>query len=651
MIKIFQVENQGGCRCLPTIRRKSFLRRYSEIKLEEGGAHDAKLVNKSQYREFYKRKARLQLKIPQIFENIQQKWNLNDNFVNHRGKIVKIIQNNDNIDALFKNSSDSFEKNHDYIEDYQQLRHFFGQLSYYNSEMQTGLYLICQYLLNSIIVELNLRNLFKSPEIIESDFLYRNLIETIKQNDLKIEILKILNPLLNNDVKPKNFTEFFQNLNQLEIQTLLNQLKFNHDFDSVEIYRYLFHNIKSSQYLNYEESDLTSFVKSNNFIKFQSNHQSNEEYIEKLDKLFDKYCHYLSQEFLMQQDEAYCDYLIDKSSKKFNLLTEIYQNHIVNVPNMQHLNLGLSIIKVLLTCNQYIPNYDLFKYLLDNLRAVGLVNYQSIIYKSLPLYIHKPSVLTENQTLQYYHFQPIVEQNPEILSSLLHYNSDRNILSTFQSLLSFFLLDDIALYESILSQSNLQGILSKSKYTRDSKRWLHSEVYFKSSKPLIISVDSVYTAIECCINLKCFEYIDSLFNKILIHGIENDNTLSILLTMGSSDTNSTVYEQLLAKQYTPQEIASKIFTKQIFKLLLKASRLSGDLGRLMWILPHLDNYLQRNLEHITHNTKENFNKDTPVDHELVSEIYLALLAHGLEGKIKSYKKFLQFDKIFDDPAA
>lgn len=619
--------------------------------MEDDGPQDIKLVNKSQYREFYKRKARLQSKIPQIFENIQQIWDLNDNFINHRSKIVKIIQNNDNIDALFKNSSHSFEKNHDYIEDYQQLRQFFGQLSYYNSEMQTGLSLICQYLLNSIIVELNLRNLFKSPEITESDFLYRNLIETIKHNDLKIEILKILNPLLNNNIKPKNFNDFFQNLNQLEIQTLLNQLKFNHDFDSIEIYRYLFQYIKSSQYLNYEESDLTSFIKSNNFIKFQSNHQSNKEYIEKLDKLFDKYCHYLNQESLMQQDEAYCDYLIDKSPKKFNLLTEIYQNHIVNFPNIQHLNLGLSIIKVLLTCNQFTPNYGLFKYLLDKLRAVGLVNYQSIIYKSLPLYNHKPSVLTDNQTLQYYHFQPIVEQNPEILSSLLQYNSDRNISTTFHSLLSFFLLDDIALYESILSQSNLQGILSKSKYTRDSKRWLHSEVYFKSSKPLIISVDSVYTAIECCIDLKCFEYIDSLFNKILIHGIENDNTLSILLTMGSSDTNSTVYEQLLAKQYTPQEIASKIFTKQIFKLLLKASRLSDDLGRLMWILPHLDNYLQRNLEHITHNTKEISNKDTPVDQELVSEIYLALLAHGLEGKIKSYKKFLQFDKILDEPEA
>lgn len=651
MICFFRKGNGHDLSILRRVRRNRFVEivRLQQYSVKAEGGLEPKISNtngKIAFNELTKRKARLESRFPEIIEKTKQKWNLNDTFINHRDKIVKIIDNDDNVDALFKikpNSIDSLLDNEEYIHDYQQLREKFGQLTYYNVEMQSTLTLVCQYLLNSIIVELNLRNLFKSPETNPSEFLYRDLIKEIKQESHKIEILQILKPLYDHDTRPTNFDDFFTNLNQRKIQSLLNGLKFNDDFDAIETYRRLFQYIKSSQHMNYEESDIASFVKSRNFIKFESNVKSNQQYIDKLQKQFDKYQHYLQQEALMQQDEDYCDYLQDKSSEKFNILNEIYQNHILNVPNIQHLNLGLSIIKVLLTCNQSIPDYDLFKYLLDNLRALELSNFQTLIYKSLPLYNHLPSVLADKHDLQYYHFQPIIEQNPEILSSLLQYNSDRQRYNTFQSLLSFYLLDDIANYESMLNQSNLKGILSKSKYRN--KRWLTSEVYYKSPNSLLVSVDSVYTAIECCINLQLYEYIDSLFNKLLIHGIEHDDSVKVVLSLGGPEVSSTIDKQLLlAKTYTPHEIATKIFTKQIFKLLLKASRVSDDLGRLMWVLPHLDDYLKRNRVQFFDVSEQSNSNDSPIDSELISEIYHALVAHGLEGKINTYDKFLHFNK-------
>lgn len=588
--------------------------------------------------ELERRRQILSEKFNQKIDLINQNRSLNKDFTLHRLKLIDIIEIDKNIDDLFKDSCNS---DVDYVTSYNDLASRFNGLTYHN-EISSSLLLLCQLILNYIVIELNLRNsMEKKVSSSESDFLYRDLFVRIHLEKDKLTILSLLKPWLN-DFKPANIDDFFKNLDKSKIQSLLNSFSQSDDLFSVELYRTLFTHIKSNQHLNYERSDITKFVKNNNTIKFTSNTTSNEEYIEKLTPIINDYTSYLTTHKTFLQDEAYSNYFSDKDNENLKNLTTDQQSFIKKHENY-HLNLGLEIVKVLLSCDKFIPDFDLFKYLLDHFRSLNLLNYQTLVYKSLPSYQHQPTVLIDSPTLDFYHFQSIIETNPEILSSLLSYTQSRNDVETSKSLLSFYLLDDVANYERVLKSTTIHPILSKSNFTKHKDRQIASNVYYKCDNPLMISVESIYISINCCIDLGLFEYIDSLFNKIVISGIEIDDELKIVLTLGNSESNDDIeYQMLLAKDYSPYEISTKVFTKQIFKLFLKASRVSDDLGRLMWLLPHLDEYLKRNLVYIS-NIPEDNPQDTPLDYELIKETFDTLGHHGLEGKIKTYEKLLNFE--------
>jgi hypothetical protein len=237
----------------------------------------------------------------------------------------------------------------------------------------------------------------------------------------------------------------------------------------------------------------------------------------------------------------------------------------------------------------------------------------------------------------------MIEQTPEILSSLIQYNSHRENLETFKQLLSFYQLDDIIESEKQLDRSYLQSILSKSRFVRHRDRQLNlSEIDFSSLDPVTVTTESIYTTMNCCIELKQFQYIDLLFNKILMHSIETEHgETKVVLSLGTR----SVGDLLVSKNYSLNYISERVFTKQLFKILIRASRESDDLGRLMWLLPHLDSFLNRELIQIVDLPGECCKDSCSIDSELIKEIYDALLTFGLEGKVVTYNEILQFDKI------
>jgi len=592
--------------------------------------------------DYAKRAARQTKLFPRKLSEIRERWTLHDNFVAHRKNIIAILQNEANVKGLFhKNNLPSSES----VDSPEDLERKLGSLTYYHGEIEATLMLLCQYMLNSIIVEINVRKLFASDEIPKvNPYLYQEFINGVTNESKKAHILKLLSPLYHSadNSKPPDFQNFFANLEKNAVDDLLESFSTNDSFNDLGTYRYLFQRHKSSDYVNYDISDLVLAVKSNEYPKFQTRKASSEEYIRKLEEVFHQYELYKSREELMKSDEAYLRYLNDKSLKNFEALNEIYKSYVINVPRVQHLELGLSIVKVLLTCNLNAPDLNLFKYLLDKLGSLQLYNYQSLVYKCLPAYLHSPSALADEPELQAYHFQHIIEQTPEILSSLIQYNSHRENLETFKQLLSFYQLDDIIESEKQLDKSYLQSILSKSRFVRHRDRQLNlSEIDFSLLDPIMVTPESIYITMNCCIELKQYQFIDLLFNKILMHSVETENgETKVVLSLGTRP----VGDLLVSKNYSLQDVSERLFTKQLFKILIRASRESDDLGRLMWLLPHLDSFLSRELVQIVDLPNDCNKESCSIDRELIKEIYDTLLTFGLEGKVVTYNEILQFDK-------
>ncbi|KHC82005.1 hypothetical protein W5Q_02398 [Candida albicans SC5314] len=446
---------------------------------------------------------RNQRRLKEFENNIQ----LAEQFKTHRQNVVEILKDEKNIDALFEKEVPII------VNDYEKLTEEMGALSFNDIEMRNTIMLVCHSLVESMYIELTLSK-----------------------------------------------------LEDKRIKPYLEEIKSSHWFESLAEYRFRFYNFKSSQFLSSTESDMSTQVNGNNFVRFNSCQKNSHEYIKKFERSFEKY-------------------------KKAQ-----------NEP-MSHIQLATNLVQDLLCTHEYIPTTEIWHYLLRNLGTLKLYNYQQIIYLSLFQYKHQPTILATPKEqdrltapLMADHFSHLIEDFPEILSTLCQYQEVRKDKRTFIELLSFLKLDKLA-GEVMAIKSPL---LSKAKY----KLPAICPGIELECKDLFISRDCLYSIMKSAINLELYEYVDLLYDKIVLDSID---PYRIQLN----------YEE-------KRLVEGSIFTPELFLIMLEACKKSKDLGRVLWLMPFLDEYVGKNSVPVT----------------LKNSILEVLKTFNLEGKLVSYQKIM-----------
>lgn len=521
-----------------------------------------------------------------------------------------------------------------------------GERLTYFSPIQHSILCLASHLVNSLIVEMNLRRQFivddPSQKMPTSFFFRENVIDKIQHHEKKTEIFQILQllkkPVLgtSSSGKDKQFTginDIVELLDQNEIKRLFQQAKTSDSFSSIEFQRYNFIYYKSGQYLNYDHSDTFKYIQSLKLISFESPVVDDTQILAELEPLFN-------------------DYFLHRDTN-----------------NLQHLNLTLGIVKVLLGKHKFTPSYTVFKYLLANCDDPELHNLQGIIYDCLWLHEHRQTILasTSKGNRLAYQFKHLVQSQPDFLDSIIRFQVSRGDIATFRELLGFYRLRETIGYEKTLLKTSLTGLVSQSRFTSNrSSMVLPKDIEFGfSPRPLFIEVNTLYSTIEACIKLQQFEYIDLLLSKLVLFSMKNGNQVALSL---SSEENEDQH-LMIAEELTPSEFSKNIFTKKLFLLLFRACREAKDAGRVLWLIPHLDLYIESNMEsskdHIQRikrfyresivdgnysNVSEfqDFEDDSCFDTEFIKSVYETLKMFGIDGKVHSYNKYFDFENTISE---
>lgn len=556
-----------------------------------------------------------------------------DFFKNQREKIVSMASDPKNVESLFEN-----------FEEYSEIdaKPILSSDVTYSSDFEivSSLLLLSHLLINLFLVEVSLRGALQDQQFLQKfpeslSIYHQRLLSDIPKSENAHEIYKELAEFYDKDKLgvPEDYAFMVKNLDQQSVLHLIREFKSNDDFFSLQYYREMFHYYKSGDFLNYEQTDLHSSTKSVLPVYFNSIERNSSEVLQKIIQAFDAYA--------------------------------VSQNH---------LELLIDVTQSIFSSHKYTPTVEVFKVLMDKFGEHGLNNYQTIAYNCLPQYKHMPISLAENNGKPgprfYYQFQHLIEEVPEFLNTLLSYLLLRNDKVTFLELLKFFRLRANRDYENYLNKSKYRELISRSSFAyaynclRIEELANEMPLIFTTDDPMIVSIDSIFKAIEGCIKFKRFEFIDPLFNNLVIF-ILNPNKCNgkklLPLSLGSTSEilDHTNHFLLLAEDLSLDDYSNIILDKTMMKLLLEASKESDDIGRLLWIIPHLDRYLQHHLSteecvgHIKKFAAKNFDTDfqdnessMAIDTELIRLIYDTCTHLKVDGKVNTYNKILHFDSLW-----
>ncbi|KAK6205145.1 uncharacterized protein RJT21DRAFT_117614 [Scheffersomyces amazonensis] len=571
-----------------------FIRHYSDPSYnmidEDGTPFDFESIDQKRIDDF--RVSRTLKHFKRRVEDAREKKATAESFVKHRSNIVGIFnKTSDNVDLLFKDQNHKENYKHIPITSYKEIPGLVKveKLEYNDASIKSSLMLLAISLINSVLVELNVRKLLlqEGPQV-KTALINDMFINNIRQQQQQQNILKLLSNLYDKSQgTPTDFKLFFSRLDREATSNFINDIKTSDHFNSIRTYRNLFTFFKSSQYLTYYGS-INQFNESkHNVIKFHSTRLNNDEYLSGFNSSFNQF----------NQDG-------------------------------DHLNLAIGIASTLLTCQNGIPNMVIFKFLLDTFHQVGLYNFESLVHNSMFEYKHQSLVLSKAfPSYQSMHFRHLIEDTPTILPSLIRYQVHRQNGPLLRQLLSFLNINEVISYEKLLDKTKLTSMISKSMYYKNySERYIPSNT-FTCLTPLYIMSQDIYDIMNSCISMHQYQHIDALFNKLILHTI-NDNTSRVCLNVSKVNENSLILNSNLPYP----EIHAMIFNNTVFEILIRAARLSQDLGRMMWVLPHLDEYLSdpNRCQTIVNDTK------------LTKEIYSALKLFGLEGKLNTYESMFNF---------
>lgn len=430
-----------------------------------------------------------------------------------------------------------------------------GELRYWNPIEGTVRGMVSE-IITTIIIELSIRKV-AFHDITDSKVLLKSV------------------PLLDDE-------EIQSHLSGTQVKELLGQMNNNVNFASLPLFRSIYTHYKSNDWLVYQDSDFTRFIKG-----------ETSGYTER----------YESDDLIIG-------------------ITEVFGN----VNPLDLLSKAEAMVKVahLLIRSPSPPSTKVFRVLMDFLDERNMLTYQLIILKHLVPYKARASLLSDEfqnitGSLIVHYYQSLIEKEPKFINTLFNFYDKIGKKEALKHLLSFMKFDEILELERIYNLSIYSQLLSKSRYLRSRRITDLTLVNYHTSKPLKISKEDFYNIIEKCTKHEMFQYIDFMINKIIFQSLDDE----VLLAFHDKELQFTIDNENIT------EIKIKIFDNRLLRTILDTVNKSNDLGRLMWLIPNLDTVLAYHQE------------NNSLDRELVNEIISTLRTFGLDGKVISYEKLLK----------
>ncbi|WEJ97302.1 hypothetical protein PSN45_004852 [Yamadazyma tenuis] len=408
----------------------------------------------------------------------------------------------------------------------------------------------------------------------------------------------------------------------IDLEVFMDSLGKTIEFSSLEEFRLVYSYYKSGNYLNYETSEMSRFVKG-----FRNGYQS----------------------------RFSSDSLIPRINELFNNFNN-KQDQISRVSFM------LSFVVELIKATEP-PSMKVFRHILDHMNNCDLLAYQLIIMRHLTPIKFKSSALADSQSpkLTALQYKELIEEEPELVNTLFNYYDKIDSDETIEQLLSYLKLEEVLELEILCSGSIYNQLISKSSFLKSRSSDLNQLeiVSYDTPQQMILSRDTMKNIIGICIKHKKYKYIDFLINKILLQSNED----GVLLMLNDDP-------QLIFNLDQMEKVLLNVFDKELMLLIIKVINESNDRGRLMWLLPNLDLFLKHYLSAHREGKKlqkvyETFRngvfdsdflqaeKVLGVNLKLVFNIYNCLRIHTSDTTVAYYEKLIGIpaptDSVSMDP--
>lgn len=463
-------------------------------------------------------------------------------------------------------------------------------------------------MINTVLIELNLRKVFLG-DVKDSKILIQDVGSLLLKNK---ELIKQLYLYYDNPDSqlPQDLELFLTGLNKPQLRQLLDSIAENPSFSSLRHFRTFFSYNKTGNHSNYEESETTRFTK-NSLSGYTKRHPDDDVLILELNEIF-----------------CVPKLGLDQLSKVDTILKVISQ--MINSPSP--------------------PGLDYFIAVLNHLNNHYLTSYQTIMLKYMIPIKFRPSLLSQEDTLNQrsdlplFYFKSIVEKRPDFISTLFNYYAKVGNDVMIEKLLSYLKLDEVIDLEKIFNRSIYNQLLSKSRFIKN--RSLNQLTPITYSNPVIIKYDTLINAINKCVQFEKFEYVDLLINKLILHSnLDREIFLSINESLDLSNFKFVIDND----NEDLSEVLLFLFDRDLMIILLKLVMQSNDMGRLMWLIPNLDIFVERNLsldkildlKHHMDDGNDDFfglNESLQVNMSLIYNIHKCLKQFGLDGKVLHYEK-------------
>lgn len=467
-----------------------------------------------------------QKKLTKRYKAINEQVDSARDFLQRRKNFSVAFSDANNIQRLFMNHEDVSEEQNEIP----------SETLTYTSPVQNTIMAVSSQIVKSFLTELNLRSsLMDDDTLPQQSFLVRDdLFQSMKHDDEKIELMtKLLTGFKESGTK---VTTFPASLNGVEVLNLMNETSSNEVFNSNELKRNDIFAYKSGRWLNYEHSDTFKNILAIPSLVYGTNLVNNDEYLRKFERLFATY---------------------EKEDHPF-----------------KHLKLVLGIAKVLISKEECLPNFAIFQYLLDNLGRVGLFNYQSMIYDSLPDLSVRQTVLADNQTKQGFaskdlmHLISLVQKDPEFFKSFVEYQVPRKEVQTFLSLMGLLKPTQPSFSPSSIIPRPMWAYETSSATTLD--------------KPILVGLDTIESTIKACVDLNELKLIDKVLNTLFFNLFYSGDGIRVSLNGAKPDLVPVMGGQTL-----PSRAILKLLSPEMLELLGRTYIASEDKVRGKWLLPIL----------------------------------------------------------------
>ncbi|GEQ67950.1 hypothetical protein JCM33374_g1616 [Metschnikowia sp. JCM 33374] len=473
----------------------------------------------------------------------------------------------------------------------------------FSSPIQNSLMSLSHSIISTSLIELNIRYALFDKKLTThfpgTDSLYRSkLFQNMSDDKDKQELLSNMSDFC--IVPSSNSKSFLKSLHPKKKEMLFASFRRSDHFADKESQRYDMYIHKSGRWRNYEDSDTAKQISAIRGPVFESNTVSNVHYFEKFQTLFSSY----------------------KSERR----------------PLKHINLVLEIARILASDGKFIPSNAIFRDLLDKFGEVGLTNYQHLVYDSLPDFQHRKTAWADGVASHSFaekkliHFQSLIEEDPQLLGSLIEYNTKRGNASFVKKLFAYLEPVHNAYPQS---QTILPHFMTKrfDSSSRGSNEALE--------KPILFENNIIELAIKACVDLEEYKSIDKLLNKLVFNSIDTPSGLKIF---SGSHFGS---DKLLLNNFSTDEVVNKLFNENILCMLGQVYVSSKDLRRCEWIAPIIQKYitktdspklstLYKSIVHLLESIQSKNQKDSQVRHHDM---------HGKSGySITKIKKTTAFEE-------